>query len=172
MWRGGSQSCWSAAMREGGSGGSGPHSPWAANMHPAPNTKNHPTGYSWKAQRPPSGSTAASGLASALLKLTRQRSTNSRPPGYWAARTARRVKISIAGNPRTRILQHSWGNGLHETLRGMKTWNICCKEPLEHLSSESQITPQHRPDYTPSSKLELEEYLKIAFYNRNIFVIL
>lgn len=79
-----------------------------------PHTKHHPTGYSWMAQQLPSGSSMASGPASILLKLTLQCSTNSRQPGYWAARTTRRVKISLVGNLRTRILQQPWGNGLHE----------------------------------------------------------
>lgn len=58
-------------------------SPWAANMCPAPHTKNHPTGYSWLAQQLRSGSPTASGLASTVLKLIQQCSTNSRPPGHW-----------------------------------------------------------------------------------------
>lgn len=129
-------------------------------------TENPPTGYSWMAQQLPSGSTSASGLASALLKLTQQCSSNSRPPGYWAVRSARRIKISIVGKTRTQILSS------HEVMDS-KTWNICHKESLEHLLSIATNHPTtHARSHSLIQKPELEEYLKMAFYNRNIFVIL
>lgn len=118
------------------------------------------------AQQLPSGSTTASGLASTLLKLTQQCSTNSRPPGY---RAARRVKISIVGNLRTRILSS------HEVMDSMKRCDV--EYMLQRVTGTFIVRITNHPttqtrSHSLAPKLKLEEYLKIAFYNRNIFVIL